>query len=48
MVASVVKGFHVASFGSALLGSIVVTVVSWILTTLISDSGKIVVITKRT
>ena len=47
LVASLVKGFHVASFGSALLGSIVVTVVSWILTALVSDSGKVVVITKR-
>ena len=47
LVAIVVKGFHVASFGSALLGSIVVTVVSWILTALVSDSGKVVVITKR-
>src|SRR2546422_9993046 len=48
LVASLVKGFYVASFGSALLGSIVVTVVSWILTALISDSGKVVVITRRT
>ena len=47
LVASLVKGFHVASFGSALLGSIVVTVVSWILTALISDSGRVVVITNR-
>jgi len=47
LVASVVKGFHVAGFGSALLGALVVSVVSWVVTALISDSGKVVVITKR-
>ena len=47
LVASVVKGFHVASFGSALLGSIVVTVVSWILTAFVSDRGRVAVITRR-
>src|SRR5215467_6042598 len=47
LVASLVKGFHVAGFGSALLGSLVVSVVSWIVTALISDSGKVVVITQR-
>jgi len=46
-VAWLVKGFHVAGFGSALLGSLVVSVVSWIVTALVSDSGKVVVITKR-
>jgi putative membrane protein len=47
MVASLVKGFHVAGFGSAMLGALVVSAVSWIVTALISDSGKVVVITKR-
>jgi len=47
LVASVVKGFHVAGFGSAMLGALVVSVVSWIVTALISDSGKVVVITNR-
>ena len=47
LVASLVKGFHVAGFGSALLGALVVSVVSWIVTALVSDSGKVVVITKR-
>jgi putative membrane protein len=46
LVASVVKGFHVAGFGSAMLGALVVSAVSWILTALISDSGKVVVITR--
>ena len=47
LVASLVSGFHVAGFGSALLGSLMVSVVSWILTALVSDSGKVVVITDR-
>jgi putative membrane protein len=47
LVASLVKGFHVAGFGSAVLGSLVVSIVSWIVTALVSDSGKIVVITNR-
>ena len=47
LVASVVKGFHVAGFGSAMLGALVVSIVSWIVTALISDSGKVVVITNR-
>ena len=47
LVASLVKGFHVAGFGSAMLGALVVSAVSWIVTALISDSGKVVVITDR-
>lgn len=47
LVASLVKGFHVAGFGSALLGALVVSVVSWVVTALISDSGRVAVITKR-
>src|SRR6266700_5883169 len=47
LVASLVKGFHVAGFGSALLGSRVFSVVSWLVTALVSDSGKVVVITQR-
>ena len=47
LVAWLVKGFHVTGFGSALLGSLVVSVVSWVVTALISDSGRVVVITNR-
>ena len=47
LVASVVKGFYVAGFGSAMLGALVVSVVSWIVTALVSDSGRVVVITNR-
>jgi len=47
LVDSLVKGFYVAGFSAAFLGAIVVSIVSWIMTALISDSGKVVVITKR-
>ncbi len=47
LVASLVKGFHVAGFGSAIVGAILVSIISWIVTALISDSGKVIVITKR-
>jgi putative membrane protein len=47
LVASIVKGFYVAGFWSACLGALIVSIVSWIMTALISDSGKVVVITKR-
>ena len=47
LVASIVKGFYVAGFWSAFLGALIVSIVSWIMTALISDSGKVVVITRR-
>ncbi|HUO65719.1 MAG TPA: phage holin family protein [Terriglobales bacterium] len=47
LVASIVKGFYVSGFWSACLGALIVTIVSWIMTALISDSGKVIVITKR-
>ncbi len=47
LVAFVVRGFHVDGFWSALLGALVVSAVSWIVTVLISDSGKVSVITRR-
>jgi putative membrane protein len=47
LVASIVKGFYVAGFWSACLGALIVSIVSWIMTAMISDSGKVVVITKR-
>ena len=46
-VASIVKGFYVAGFWSAFLGALIVSIVSWIMTALISDSGKVAVITRR-
>jgi len=47
LVSWVVSGFHVAGFWSAVLGALCVSVVSWIVTALVSDSGKLVVITRR-
>ena len=47
LVASVVKGFHVAGFWPAVLGALVVSVMSWVVTVLVSDSGKVAVITHR-
>lgn len=47
LVASVVKGFHVAGFWSAVWGALCVSAVSWIVTTLVSDSGRFLVITRR-
>jgi len=47
LVASIVKGFYVAGFWSAFLGALIVSIVSWTLTALISDSGKVSVITRR-
>jgi putative membrane protein len=47
LVASIVKGFYVTGFWSAFLGALIVSIVSWTLTALISDSGKVSVITRR-
>jgi putative membrane protein len=47
LVASIVKGFDVAGFWSAFLGALIVSIVSWIMTALISDSGRVAVITRR-
>ena len=47
LVSWVVSGFHVAGFWSAVLGALCVSVVSWIVTALVSDSGKLVIITRR-
>jgi putative membrane protein len=39
-----VKGFEVHGFWAAIFGSILVSVVSWLLTTTVSDRGQIVMI----
>jgi putative membrane protein len=46
LAASVVRGFHVDGFWAAVLGALCVSVVSWLANTLVSDSGRIVVITR--
>jgi putative membrane protein len=47
LVAAVVGGLHVAGFWSAFFGALVVSAVSWLVTALVSDSGRIVVITRK-
>jgi len=42
-----VPGFRVAGFWPAFWGALLVSVVSWILTALISDSGRVKVIERR-
>src|SRR5713226_8996181 len=47
LVSVFISGFHVAGFWPAFWGALLVSVVSWILTALISDSGRIKVIERR-
>ena len=47
LVAGVVKGFYVDGFWAAVLGALVVSVLSWIVTVLVSDSGRVAIITRH-
>lgn len=47
LVSVFVSGFHLAGFWPAFWGALFVSVVSWILTALISDSGRVKVIERR-
>ena len=40
LVAQLVSGFYVASFGSAIFGALLYSVISWALSTLLLDSDK--------
>jgi len=42
-----VKGFEVHGFWTAVIGAMIVSVVSWLVTILMSDRGNVVVITRR-
>jgi putative membrane protein len=42
-----VKGFDVQGFWSAVLGALIVSLVSWVVTILLSDRGQVVIITRR-
>jgi putative membrane protein len=42
-----VKGFDVHGFWTAVLGALIISVVSWAVTALLSDRGQVVVITSR-
>jgi len=47
LVSVFVSGFHVAGFWPAFWGALLVSIVSWILTALISDSGRVRSINRR-
>ena len=47
LVSVFVTGFHVDGFWPAFWGALLVSIVSWILTALISDSGRVRVIGRR-
>ena len=47
LVSVFVPGFHVTGFWAAFWAALLVSVVSWILTALISDSGRVQVIRRR-
>jgi putative membrane protein len=47
LTATVVSGFHVSGFWAAFGGALVVSIVSWLVNALVSDSGRIVVITRK-
>jgi putative membrane protein len=41
MTSGVIGGLQVAGFGSALLGSLIISLVSWLLSSFVSDRGRI-------
>lgn len=47
MVSGVIGGFSVTGFWPALLGSVIISLVSWALTALVGDKGKVEVITLK-
>ena len=47
LTAWLVKGFDVHGFWAAVWGALIVSVVSWLVTILLSDRGKVVVLTRR-
>lgn len=47
LTAWLVKGFDVHGFWTAVFGALIVSIVSWLVTILLSDRGKVVVITRR-
>jgi putative membrane protein len=44
MTASLIKGFEVHGFWSAIFGTIIISFVSWLLSTFLDDNGRIVYI----
>ena len=47
LTAQLVRGFEIHGFWPAVFGSLLVSIVSWLLTAFVSDQGRLVVITRR-
>lgn len=47
LTSRLVPGFEVHGFWAAVLGAVLVSIVSWILTAFVSDRGRITAITRR-
>jgi putative membrane protein len=47
MASGVISGFHVHGFWSAVFGSFIISLVSWLLNTFINDQGSITIIDFR-
>jgi putative membrane protein len=47
MASGVIGGFHVQGFWLAVVGSLIISAVSWLLTSLVNDQGHMEVITLR-
>lgn len=47
LTSSIISGFHVQGFWSAVFGSLVISLVSWLLTSVVNDEGRIEVIELR-
>jgi putative membrane protein len=47
LTSGIISGFHVQGFWSAVFGSLVISVVSWLLTSVVNDEGRIEVIVLR-
>jgi len=47
LTSTLVKGFEVHGFWPAVWGALIVSLVSWLLTSFLSDRGQVVVITRR-
>ena len=47
LTSQLVKGFEVHGFWTAVVGALIISLVSWAVTALLSDRGHVVVITRR-
>jgi len=47
LTSGIISGFHVQGFWPAVFGSLVISVVSWLLTSVVNDEGRIEVIELR-